>query len=223
MLRLTEGAQFQVTDKYGTPFLAIITAIAPIAKAKVLTQAPLKNENPWINKALFGWCKGDKNEWVIEKSTELGVRGIGLWIADHSVVKLTFKDRQAKLERYQKIAETAAKQCGRNKIPVIETFDSLKAALEGDQTYIIWGALTEEAIPLGSAVLKLPKPLNIVIGPEGDLSDKEKLLLSSLPSTPVTLGPLVLRAETAMIAAIVGTNIVLESATTLKNGTSLES
>lgn len=151
------------------------------------------------------FLKGDKLEWVLQKATELNVDTIYLVTTANSIVKYDDKKLQAKLNRWDKITLEASQQCGRSQLPTIvinETISSIMelekeaiklVAYEREDEYSIKQALQEE---------KDDRDILICIGPEGGFQEKEINDIINSGGQSITLGPTILRAETAAIAAL---------------------
>ncbi len=149
--------------------------------------------------------KGKNMELVIEKATELGVSEIVPLLTTRTVVQLNAADAEKKREKWQRVAIEAAKQCGQNWLPAVRAPQSLRTFFEGcgacDLRLI--GSLEKDAYSL-KAVLedRLRSSISsalILIGPEGDFAPDELALARENRCAPITLGPIVLRTETAAI------------------------
>lgn len=156
---------------------------------------------------LLAVFKFDHMEWAIEKATELGVARITPILARRTEKHLALAAPK-RAERWRRIALEASKQSRRTDIPEIADPVTLKAALEQEQspTRILLSE-TEQATPLSAALTaSVPSEGNdsvaLAIGPEGGWTPEEMALFTANDWTPVTLGPRILRAETAAIAAI---------------------
>lgn len=154
-----------------------------------------------------GLPKAEKMELIIQKSVELGVNSIIPISLKRCVVKLEGKDQNKKIERWQKIAESAAKQCGRNIIPKIgniikikqfeelsKNYDSLIVAYENEKEY----TLKQEIQKIKQSNKKELK-IAVVIGPEGGLAEEEIETLKNYGANIVTLGKRILRTETVAL------------------------
>lgn len=156
-----------------------------------------------------GLPKFEKMELIIQKNTEVGVNAIVPVIMERTVVKLDEKQVSKKLERWQKIAEIAAKQSMRDKIPEIkniikinkisdslknEKFDTILVAYENEEKTM----LKKELKKLENLKDKKYK-IAIIIGPEGGISEREIEQLNNLGAKCVSLGRRILRTETAGI------------------------
>lgn len=154
-----------------------------------------------------GLPKAEKMELIIQKSVELGVNSIIPISLKRCVVKLEGKDQNKKIERWQKIAESAAKQCGRNIIPKIgniikikqfeelsKNYDSLIVAYENEKEY----TLKQEIQKIKQSNKKELK-IAVLIGPEGGLAEEEIETLKNYGANIVTLGKRILRTETVAL------------------------
>lgn len=151
--------------------------------------------------------KGDAMEWVVEKAVELGVRSLTPLLTAHTVVQVDRKGPEAFQERWQRIADQALKQCGRLerlevKMPVALE-DHLAATSASGQRILadeqVAGSGQQLQDLLRARVSDFASGIRILIGPEGGWSDKERGLLPTSVAASVSLGPLILRAETACL------------------------
>ncbi len=152
--------------------------------------------------------KGSRWDWTIEKATELGVSRIVPVISDRTIVRIDRDERSAKRERWQRIAEDAARQSDAKWLPEIcEAVDFRDALAMVKETRCFIGALTNPpSPPLADAVRSamnenLEKPLATFIGPEGDFTTDELAALTAI-AVPTSFGSTILRAETAAIFAV---------------------
>ena len=159
-----------------------------------------------------GLPKADKMELIIQKRTELGVSKIIPVAMDRCIVKLNGKDEQKKIERWQKIAEVAAKQSKRDKIPEIEQIKTIKQICEKVEEYdcFIIAYEEEKELTLKQVLKKITRneelKIGVLIGPEGGIDEKEIKELEKYNVKIVTLGNRILRTETAPISI---TSIIL--------------
>ncbi len=160
-----------------------------------------------------GLPKADKMELIIQKSVELGVEKIIPIEMKRCVVKLEGKDKIKKLERWQKIAEVAAKQCGRDIIPEIcsiksikeisaefESYDVVLLCYENEKKVFLKDVLKS----LEARTLNVDKNLNIaiIIGPEGGIDISEVELMEQSGAKVVSLGNRILRTETVSLSLL---------------------
>lgn len=153
-----------------------------------------------------GLPKSDKMELIIQKSVELGANAIIPVSMKRCVVKIDEKDEKKKKDRWQKIAESAAKQSGRNIIPKIKNIIDIKeiSKLINEYDAVIVAYENEKNNTIKKELLKLKEKENIiniaiVIGPEGGLEEKDVKLLQENGAKVVTLGNRILRTETVAL------------------------
>ena len=155
-----------------------------------------------------GIPKAEKMEWVIQKAVELGVYDIVPVEMKRCVVKLKEKVLDKKLQRWQKISEVAAKQCGRNLIPKIHpVITSKDIANQINQYDVILVAYEDEKhITLKQELLKLKQKddikIGIIIGPEGGLESKDVEIWREKGAKIITLGRRILRTETVALQCL---------------------
>ena len=205
VLRLREGAEIELFAE-GKRFSAVITGSSENRLA-VKTLSLLPSTEPGLRITLYqGLPKADKMEWIIQKSVELGVVRIVPVIMSRCVVRLESRDVSKKLERWRRIAREAGKQSGRCAVPEISDPLPLKQ-IPGSVTSFGLSACAvpwEDSSSGGPLAFFRSHPaissLGLVIGPEGGISYEEIGILQ--PSCqPITLGPRILRTETAGLAA----------------------
>lgn len=159
-----------------------------------------------------GIPKFDKMELIIQKNTEVGVKKIVPVLMERTVVKLDEKTANKKIERWQKIAEVAAKQSMRDIIPEIENIIKLQDITKQDYDEVLVAYENEEKNMLKQELKKLQGKdrykIAIVIGPEGGISEKEIKILKNMGASFVSLGKRILRTETAGI--VMSGNIMYE-------------
>ena len=154
-----------------------------------------------------GLPKTKKMELVIQKSVELGVFDITPVEMKRCIVKLKEKDKEKKLQRWQKISEVAAKQCGRNIIPKINTFQNLKNICQNFKEYdiVLVCYENEKEKTLKQELKKIIKEnkkdvkIAIVIGPEGGIEKEEVEMMKENGAKVITLGKRILRTETVAL------------------------
>ncbi len=149
--------------------------------------------------------KKEKMDYIIEKSTELGVYSIIPVITERTIPKWDASKKTAHIERWRKIAKEASKQCGRVDVPSVDrilTFtESIKDAADYDLRLI--AALTDETIRLKEALSGFRGGrIALTIGPEGDFTSREIREARQAGYKPVNLGPRVLKSDTAGLAAL---------------------
>lgn len=149
--------------------------------------------------------KSDKLELVLQKGTELGAHAFYLALSERSVVRLSGVGAERRRVRWQRIVDEAARQCGRADAPVVHAVQGLLAAVRAlaPTTRVLVLDEEEKRESLSAAAgVDERAPLALVVGPEGGLARAEVEALVALGATAVSLGPLVLRTETAALAAL---------------------
>lgn len=196
VLRMGEGAELLVFDGQSGEWLA---QIAEASKKRMtlrivhLTREPESIPDVWL---AFAPIKRQATDWLVEKATELGVSRLVPVITRRTIVE------RVKLERLQSIAIEAAEQCGRTRLPGISEPFPLQDFLDHrDAARTLYFA--DESGGEWAPDAFTPGPCVILTGPEGGFTDDERTEIRSAPNAiPVSLGPRILRAETAALAAL---------------------
>ena len=191
----------------GQDYLCKIVNIRENINCEIIEKLESNVESNILVDIFQGMPKADKMELIIQKSVELGVHDIIPVDMKRCVVKLKEKDRNKKIERWQKIAEVAAKQCGRNYVPVISNIKNLNQICEEFKNYdIVLVAYENEKENTLKEQLKLLKvkedkelKIAVIIGPEGGIDEQEINNFKSSGAQIITLGKRVLRTETVAL------------------------
>ncbi len=157
---------------------------------------------------VVGMPANDRMDWLVEKATELGVHAIEPLHTAHSVLRLNGERAQKKQAHWQSVAVAACEQCGRNRVPTVTPVSDWApwlAAPSAPGGLRLVLSLAEGTRPLAQVLAEHPAdtPVHFLSGPEGGLSPQEDAQARAADWLPVTLGPRVLRAETAALAALV--------------------
>ena len=203
-LRKSVGELLTLCDKNKTQHLCRIEKISPEG---VLVRVVSANEclhEPSVEITLMAaLTKGDKMENVIQKSVELGVHKIVPVLTARCISRPDAKAAEKKQQRYQKIAEQAAMQSQRGIIPTVTAFTDLKTAAltlsSFDKSILFYEG---GGAPLRNIIDENCRSLAIFTGPEGGFEESEVQLLADHGDSLATLGPRILRAETAPLAAL---------------------
>ncbi len=211
VLRLGGGDEVILLDNSGKEYTAVI---AQVEKKRMLLNVVREEVGEREAKVdvclLFGYLKNaDKNEFIVQKAVELGVKRIIAFSSTYSSAYMN----ENKLERLNKVAKESAKQCLRATAPAVEYCDSLEKALRAAEGYENKLLACEFAAESKRDIATLDGSTAIAIGSEGGFSREEEDLANSLGFASVTLGKRILRAETAAVAL---TSVVMFSLGELK-------
>lgn len=210
VLRLEKNDKIILCNKdEGKSYISEITQIEKAyILCKMLEEISETTESN-VNIDLFqGLPKSDKMEYIIQKTTEIGVKNIYPVNLERCIVKLDNKTEAKKIDRWQKIAEIAAKQSKRDIIPEIKNVINLKKICQNAKEYdiILIAYENENKITIKDVLKSLDKRkkinIGIVIGPEGGLSENEVTELMEAGAKSVSLGKRILRTETAPLVMI---------------------
>lgn len=149
----------------------------------------------------IGISRGERMDFVLQKSTELGVQAITPLFCERTEVKLAEERLQKKMEQWQKIIIGACEQSGRTRLPLLHAPSTLEQCLSADASARRF-VLHHRSDSTLAACDNKPASVLLLIGPEGGLSDKEIRQAQQADCAALTLGPRVLRTETAPLAAI---------------------
>ena len=206
VLRLRCGDEVTVCNGQGTECICTISDISPGQISLVVKKQQISSSEASIKASVYmAFSKGDKFEHVIQKATELGACEIVAFPAARSVSKPDEKSIKKKLERWQKIAASAAEQSGRGIIPqviVLSSYDeALRRAASCDVSILFYE--NERATTLKMALESCTyQSVSFLTGPEGGLEPKEVEKAINAGLTVCTLGKRILRCETAPLCAL---------------------
>lgn len=207
VLRLKVGDMIEVADGTGKEYQAEIGSINSDSVFAVIKETFLTQKEPPLDVYLLqGLPKGEKMEFIIQKCTEIGIKKIIPISTERSVVQLNKEKASKRCERWQRIATEAAKQCQRSIIPEVGLLGNLKQILETlpPDTIIImpWESEKTKGMKETLEGLKLTGPIAILIGPEGGFTEQEVNLAFEYGAKIVSLGPRILRTETAGLVSL---------------------
>lgn len=207
VLRMSEGQEILVSCNGKTDLCSISHIDSDTVTASIIDE-DFKDTSLPVDLYLFqGLPKSDKLELIIQKAVELGAAGIIPVEMSNCVVKLDDKKKKSKVERWQAIAESAAKQSKRSVIPKVFEVMSYKQALKHASELDLFIVPYENADGMKATrealtALESCKSAGILIGPEGGFDPKEIDLALENGAKTVSLGKRILRTETAAIAAL---------------------
>ena len=198
VLRIGAGDEVILLDNSGKEYTAVV---AQVEKKRMLLNIVREEVGEREANAdvclLFGYLKNaDKNEFIVQKAVELGVKKIGVFSSEFSSAYMNAN----KLERLNKVSKEAAKQCLRSVAPEVAYFDTLEKALSYADGYENKVFACEFATESKCDLEKLSGSTAIVIGSEGGFSRAEEEMANGKGFASITLGKRILRAETAAVA-----------------------
>ncbi|MDY6094372.1 MAG: 16S rRNA (uracil(1498)-N(3))-methyltransferase [Candidatus Enteromonas sp.] len=182
-------------------FLCLVESKNPL-RIKVQEKRPAR-ELPCRLTIAFGFLKGDHNEWIVQKGTELGVHSFFPFLSSRVIVKPK-EWEDSKILRLRKIASESAKQCRRANVPTVNAYTAWNEilALPADCKFIAYEDVSISGEHLFSALNRVQgDSILVLIGPEGGFSEKEAQEAIQSGFIPVSLGKRILRAETAAVFA----------------------
>lgn len=201
VLRLREGAEIDLFDGSNKVFHAtIVAASKKHVLVKVQAETLDNRESPLAIHLAQGISRGERMDFVLQKSVELGVASITPLFTDRCTVKLQGERLAKRLEQWQRIVISACEQSGRNLVPEVRPALTLTQWLESD--------------PLGQRLMLEPRAeqslsgltaqgaFEVLIGPEGGFSAQEVSLCEQFKCQGIQMGPRILRTETAALTAI---------------------
>ncbi len=206
VLRMQAGDKLQIVSDDGISALAEIKNISENAVSVRILEKLAKSHEPAVKITLAqGLAKGEKMDFIIQKAVELGVYSVVPVAMEHSVVRLDGAKADKKVERWQKIAEAAAKQSKRDIIPQVQKVQSVKEMLANNncaQKIIAYECEDQTSLKKALRAAQGLSELLLIIGPEGGISPSELELAREAGAVPVSLGRRILRAETAGLVAM---------------------
>jgi 16S rRNA (uracil1498-N3)-methyltransferase len=202
VLRLQRGDELVAFNGRGTERHASVRALhrrgAELDLGEARSALP---ESPLDLTLVQAIVKADAMDLVVQKSTELGVRAIRPVFTEFSVVRLDDERAERRVEHWRKIAQSACEQCGRHAPPLVAAPVDLRASFETLPAAVRRLALDLDAPAALARIEPWPTALAIAVGPEGGFGDEDWRRLDAAGVERVGLGPRVLRAETAALAA----------------------
>lgn len=207
VLRLSEGAEITLLDNVGNEYQAIVTSVGKTRLSAHITGVNRGEREPATPiYLLVGALKGDKTELVVQKATELGASGIGVFNSRYCSAYMNGN----KLERLNKVAREAAKQCYRSVAPVVVYFDDFESALASAKDFANKLFFCEFAKSSEADIGSIVGSTALVVGSEGGFCGEEfDLAREKYGFKGITLGKRILRAETAAISACAVTAFAL--------------
>jgi 16S rRNA (uracil1498-N3)-methyltransferase len=209
VLRLAVGAPLTLFDGSGGEHAATLVQVGrSVGRARVGPKRAVEREPPFplvLGQAL---AKGERMDLVVQKATELGATALVPLATERSEVRLDAERAAKRVAHWQGVVRAACEQCGRNRLPEVGAPRSLDAFLAAPPG----GASRLVLAPEGVALRDLPRPgaagVVLLVGPEGGLSEAELARATAAGFVGASLGPRVLRTETAALAALAAVQAV---------------
>lgn len=213
VLRLSAGDTLTLFNGLGGEYHARITRIdRQRVTTEIVSHSSREAELPYRITLAQGIPEATKMDWIIEKAVELGVSDIIPLAAQRSVVRLNNDRAEKRLSRWQAIAISAAQQCGRNRLPHIAspvgTGEYLRQTTPSPR--ILFSPRATETLSEWTRRQK-PQNITLLIGPEGGFSPEEENMAEQQGVTFLSMGPRILRTETAGLAAVAAINALWET------------
>lgn len=201
-LRMRPGEAMTLCDGKGTDFDGVLETVTDRQVTVRITASRPSQAEPTLAVTLYqGLPKGDKMDWIVQKAVELGVTAVVPVATRRSVARLEGK-ADKKQERWQRIAAEAAGQCGRGMLPSVErplSWSQALSRLSGEPALVFYEG---GGRPLRELVTPSTRRLSVFVGPEGGFDPEEIDAIRRQGGGVATLGPRILRCETAPLAAL---------------------
>jgi len=208
VLRLQPGHEITLFNGGGGEYTATIERMGRSdVGVSVTSHAAMEREAPRAVHLALGMPANERMDWLVEKATELGVASIQPLMTSHAVLRLAGERADKKRAHWEAIAIAACEQCGRNRVPTVHPVQNFskwladEGATIGAQRLVL--SLSDGTRGIAQPASASAGDVLVLSGPEGGLSRDEDAQARAAGFAPVTLGPRVLRAETAALAALV--------------------
>lgn len=209
VLRMRQGETVELFNGDGFSYFATLSHIEKNQVAVSISERQLRDTESPLNIHLYqAVSRGDKMDLTLQKSVELGVKNFTPMITDRCGVKLDQKRWQKKYEHWKKVISSACEQCGRNTIP---TLNPIKNIAE------LYGTLDSNSLfldPSSGQRLSQAKlnhqagEIKLLVGSEGGFSEHEFSQIKNSKAQPISIGPRILRTETAALATVSAINVL---------------
>ena len=214
VLRLQPGDEITLFDGQGGEWRSRIEHMGrSVVSVHIEAQVPVDRELAFEVTIAMGMPANDRMDSVVEKATELGVAFIQPLVCERSVLRLSGERADKKVAHWQAVATAASEQCGRTRVPVVQPVRSLPAWLA---TLPVNPASRRHLLSLregapGIAPAQAAERLLFLSGPEGGLSEAEEQAAMQAGFEPTSLGPRVLRADTAPLAVMAALSLLADT------------
>ncbi|MDM0107526.1 16S rRNA (uracil(1498)-N(3))-methyltransferase [Variovorax sp. J22R24] len=208
VLRMQPGDALTLFDGSGGEYAATVERMGRSEVAvQVGAHTAVEREAPRAVHLAVGMPANERMDWLVEKATELGVASIQPLMTAHGVLRLMGERADKKRAHWEAVAIAACEQCGRNRVPVIHPVQALtgwlaKPIADAERFILSLADGTRPVSDIANGASSAPRDAWVLSGPEGGLSAAEEQDAIARGFAPLTLGPRVLRAETASLAAL---------------------
>lgn len=212
VVRMQPGAALTLFDGRGGQYAATLLEIGKKrASATVLDHEALEVELPYAVTLAQGLPEGSKMDWIIEKAVEMGVARVQPLAAQRSVVRLSGERAEKRQAHWQEVAVAASEQSGRNRVLEVEPLRDCMAWMAGTAvgTRILLSPRGQGSLAAW-AHANPAQAVCLLIGPEGGFNEREEAAAIEAGALALTMGPRILRTETAGIAAVAALNAAWE-------------
>lgn len=202
VLRIAPGESITLFDGAGGEFSATVEQIAKRdATVALTTFDPVERESPISITLVQALVTAEKMDWIVQKAVELGVTEIAPVSTARATLKLDLDRAEKRGAHWQAVAVAACEQCGRNRVPLVRSLQTLDQWLRSAQVFtpVLLHPLAEKSL-LGS--VDANTPIALLIGPEGGFAPEEIARATAAGVIQAKFGPRTLRTETAGLAAI---------------------
>ena len=210
VLRMSVGDACVLFNGDGHDYSATIVSVArKIAEVEVTAAHSIDNESPLRITLVQALARGEKMDWIIQKATELGVAAIQPIVSERTEVKLDGERADKRHAHWRAVAIAACEQCGRARLPLIAEPLELHRYLANAESGALKLMLDPHAeLTPHTLALANTRAIELVIGPEGGLSGRDRAQLEAAGFQGLRLGPRVLRTETAGLAMIAALQVL---------------
>jgi 16S rRNA (uracil1498-N3)-methyltransferase len=208
VLRLNPGDTIVVFNGDGGSYVAVLTSIEKRrVSAEIKTFSPDEVELPYSITLAQALPEAGKMDWIIEKAVEMGAAGIQPLSAQRSVTRLTGERAEKRLLHWHNVIRSASEQCGRNRLAHLADLIDFKAWITQQDLHrrIILSPDADQSLAEW-AHHHPAQAVTLIIGPEGGFTELEYQLAINQGAIPLTMGPRVLRTETAGLCALSAIN-----------------
>jgi 16S rRNA (uracil1498-N3)-methyltransferase len=207
VLRLQPGDTITLFDGTGGEWLATITDMKKRVAVELSEHRAVEREASRAVTLAVGVPANQNMDWLVEKATELGAAAVQPLITERSVLRLSGERADKKRQHWQAIAQAASEQCGRNRVPSIAPLLPLEPWIKGlvmnQGVYVVLSTIDVRiCVDSLNSINDTNTAITLLSGPEGGLSTAEVHAAQARGFVPTSLGPRILRAETAPLAAL---------------------